>query len=344
MATRHFRTLDALRGVAALAVVLYHLPVGSLAPKGYLAVDLFFLMSGFVVANAYEARLRADWSPGGFLIARLKRLWPLYAVGIFFGAFCYQIAESVGPANGIQVPHLPTMSVLALNLLFLPWNGMAKWPSFPFNSPSWSLSVEMIGNLVYGVAARTLSDATLKVLSLVSAAGLCLIVYRAHNLDCGVDADNAFGGFVRFAFSFPLGVLLNRQYRDGRLQKIALPWPFVVLTAAAVFAGVMPFGGAGDLVATLFVFPLLLVAALSREAKARTAAIFAWAGALSYPLYLVHHPILDVLKVLRPDPILWWLAVPLAVTAAVLLERLFDAPLQRRLAAGFRQKRASARM
>jgi peptidoglycan/LPS O-acetylase OafA/YrhL len=200
----------------------------------------------------------------------------------------------------------------------------------------------MIGNLVYGVAARTLSDDTLKILSLVGAGGLCLIVYRAHSLDCGVDADNAFGGFVRFAFSFPLGVLLYRQHRDGRLQRIAIAWPFVLLTAAAVFAGIMPFGGAGDLVATLFVFPLLLVAALSQEPKAQTAATFAWAGALSYPLYIIHHPILDLMKALRPGPILWWMAVPLVVVAAVLLERLFDAPLQRRLAAGFRQNRASA--
>jgi len=126
------------------------------------------------------------------------------------------------------------------------------------------------------------------------------------------------------------------------LQKIALPWPFIVLTAAAVFAGLMPFGGAGDLVATLFVFPLLLVASLSREPRAQTATYFAWAGALSYPLYIIHHPILDLLKALRPGPILWWLAVPLVVVAAILLERLFDVPLQRRLAAGYRQNRASA--
>jgi len=342
MATRHFRTLDALRGVAALAVVLYHLPIGALAPRGYLAVDLFFLMSGFVVANAYEGRLLADWGVGRFLSARLKRLWPLYAVGIFFGALCYRIAEAIGPANGIHVPQLPTMSVLALNLFFLPWNGMAQWPSFPFNSPSWSLSVEIIGNIIYGVTARVLSDRTLMTLSVCAAFGLCLIVYRGESLDCGVDAANAFGGFVRFAFSFPLGVLLYRQHRDGRLQKIALAWPFVLLSAAAVFAGIMPFGGAGDLVATLFIFPLLLVAALSHEPQARTASYFAWAGALSYPLYIVHHPILDVLKALRPGPVVWWLAVPAVVAAAVLLERVFDAPLQRRLAAGFRQNRASA--
>jgi peptidoglycan/LPS O-acetylase OafA/YrhL len=263
-------------------------------------------------------------------------------VGILFGAICYRIAEISGPAHGIFVPALPTLSVLMLNLVFLPWIGMSKWPSFPFNSPAWSLSVEMIGNLVYAVAARTLSDTTLKALSFVGACGLCLIVYRTHSLDCGVDADNAFGGFVRFAFSFPLGVLLYRYRRDGRLQKIALPWPFVLLTAAVIFAGVMPLGGAGDLLATLFVFPLLLVAALSGEPATRTARYFAWAGALSYPLYIVHHPILDLLKAFQPDPILWWLAVPVVVAAAALLERLFDAPLQRRLAAGLSQNRASA--
>lgn len=342
MTTRHFRTLDALRGVAALAVVLYHLPVGGLAPRGYLAVDLFFLMSGFVVAHAYEARLRADWSPRRFMAARLKRLWPLYAFGIVFGALCYRIAQTVGPSNGIHVPALPALSVLALNLVFLPWTGMAKWPSFPFNSPAWSLSVEMAGNLIYGATARTLSDESLKALSFVGACGLCLIVYRSHSLDCGVDPANAAGGFARFAFSFPLGVLLYRQHRDGRLQKISLPWPFVLSAAAAVFAGIMPLGGAGDLVATLFVFPLLLVAALSGEPATRTASYFAWAGALSYPLYIVHHPILDVLKALQAGPIVWWLAVPACIVAAALLEWLFDAPLQRRLAAGFRQDRANA--
>lgn len=342
MATRHFRTLDALRGIAALAVVLYHLPVGGMAPRGYLAVDLFFLMSGFVVAHAYEARLVAGWSAGRFLLARVKRLWPLYAIGILLGAFCYGIAKSIGPANGIAVPALPTLSIIALNLLFLPWTGMAKWPSFPLNSPAWSLSVEMVGNLVYGVTARTLSDTTLKVLALLGAAGLCLIVYRNHGLDVGVDAANAFGGYVRFAFSFPLGVLLCRLHREKRLHKIGAAWPFVLLAAALVFAGFMPFGGAGDLVAVMFVFPLLLVASLTNEPAPKTAAWFGWAGALSYPLYIVHHPLLDLLKALQPSALVWWLAVPVVIAAAAALERLFDSPLQRRLAAALGQNRANA--
>lgn len=342
MTTRHFRTLDALRGIAALAVVLYHLPIGGLAPRGYLAVDLFFLMSGFVVAHAYEARLEAGWSPGWFFLARLKRLWPLYAFGTLFGAFVYVFAETVAPAHGILVPTLPMLLVLALNMFFLPWNGMANWPSFPLNSPSWSLSVEIIGNAIYGLVARTLSDEMLKVMSLLGAIGLCLIVYRAHSLDCGVDANNALGGYVRFAFSFPLGVLIYRRHRAGQIKEIVLPWPWVLLMAAAVFAGLLPFGGAGDLVAAMFVFPMLLAAALAREPDARTSGVFAWAGALSYPLYIVHHPILDVFKVIHPSAAVWLLAVPAVVAAAFLLLRLIDQPLQRRFAAGYAGNRARA--
>ena len=342
MATRHFRTLDALRGIAALAVVLYHLPVGGLAPRGYLAVDLFFLMSGFVVAHAYEARLASGWSAGRFLMARLKRLWPLYAFGTLFGALCYLFAERVGPVHGFLVPALPMFVVLALNMFFLPFNGTANWPSFPLNSPSWSLSVEIVGNAVYGVVARTLSDAMLKAMSLIGAIGLCLIVYRAHSLDAGVDASNAFGGYVRFVFSFPLGVLIYRRHRAGQLKEIVLAWPWVLAMAAAVFAGLMPFGGAGDLVAAMFVFPMLLVSALGREPDARASAIFAWAGALSYPLYIVHHPLLDVFRVLQPSGFAWWLAVPAVVAAAFLLFRLIDQPLQRRFAAGYAGNRARA--
>lgn len=342
MATRHFRTLDALRGIAALAVVLYHLPVGGLAPRGYLAVDLFFLMSGFVVAHAYEARLAAGWSTNQFMLARLRRLWPLYAFGTLFGALCYLFAERAGPAHGVLVPALPMFFVLALNMFFLPFNGTANWPSFPLNSPSWSLSVEIIGNALYGLVARTLSDEVLKAMSLLGAIGLCLIVYRAHSLDCGVDAHNALGGYVRFAFSFPLGVLIYRRHSAGQLKELVLAWPWVLAMATAVFVGLMPFGGAGDLVATMFVFPMLLVSALGREPDAKTSSAFAWAGALSYPLYIVHHPILDLFKVLQASRFVWWFAVPVVVAAAFLLFRLFDQPLQRRFAAGYAGNRARA--
>jgi peptidoglycan/LPS O-acetylase OafA/YrhL len=342
MATRHFRTLDALRGLSALAVVFYHLPVGGLAPRGYLAVDLFFLMSGFVVAHAYEERLRSGWGVGRFLLARLKRLWPLYALGIGLGVLCYQLAKEFAPQHGIVVPDMPLATIVVLNVMFLPWTAVTRWPMFPLNSPAWSLSVEMIGNLVYGIVARTVSDTTLKVLTALGALGLGMIVYRAHSLDVGVDASNALGGYVRFAFSFPLGVLFYRHHRASRLPRLHVAWPFVLAAAACVFAGLLPLEGVGDLIAVLVIFPLLLLASLSREPAPRTAAAFAFVGALSYPLYIVHHPLLDLLRALHPAAIVWWLAVPAIIAVAAALVWVFDAPLQRLMAAIPGQIRAHA--
>jgi len=342
MATRHFRTLDALRGLSALAVVFYHLPVGGLAPRGYLAVDLFFLMSGFVVAHAYEERLRSVWGVGRFLLARLKRLWPLYALGIGLGVLCYQLAKEFAPQHGIVVPDMPLATIVVLNVMFLPWTAVTRWPMFPLNSPAWSLSVEMIGNLVYGIVARTVSDTTLKVLTALGALGLGMIVYRAHSLDVGVDASNALGGYVRFAFSFPLGVLFYRHHRASRLPRLHVAWPFVLAAAACVFAGLLPLEGVGDLIAVLVIFPLLLLASLSREPAPRTAAAFAFVGALSYPLYIVHHPLLDLLRALHPAAIVWWLAVPAIIAVAAALVWVFDAPLQRLMAAIPGQIRAHA--
>jgi peptidoglycan/LPS O-acetylase OafA/YrhL len=342
MATRHFRTLDALRGLSALAVVFYHLPVGHLAPRGYLAVDFFFLMSGFVVAHAYEERLRSGWSVGRFLLARLKRLWPLYALGIGLGVLCYQLAKVFAPQHGIVVPDMPLVTIVVLNVMFLPWTAVTRWPMFPLNSPAWSLSVEMIGNLVYGIVARTVSNATLVVLTALGALGLGMIVYRASSLDVGVDASNALGGYVRFAFSFPLGVLFYRHHRASRLPRLHVAWPFVLAAAACVFAGLLPLEGVGDLIAVLVIFPLLLLASLSREPAPRTAAAFAFVGALSYPLYIVHHPLLDVLRALHPAAIVWWLAVPAIIAVAAALVWVFDAPLQRLMAAIPGQIRANA--
>jgi peptidoglycan/LPS O-acetylase OafA/YrhL len=200
----------------------------------------------------------------------------------------------------------------------------------------------MIGNLVYGIVARTVSDTTLKVLTALGALGLGMIVYRAHSLDVGVDASNALGGYVRFAFSFPLGVLFYRHHRASRLPRLHVAWPFVLAAAACVFAGLLPLEGVGDLIAVLVILPLLLLASLSREPAPRTAAAFAFVGALSYPLYIVHHPLLDVLRALHPAAIVWWLAVPAIIAVAAALVWVFDAPLQRLMAAIPGQIRAHA--
>ena len=136
---RAFHTLDGLRGVAALLVVSRHagpLGAGVSFPESFLAVDLFFLLSGFVIAYAYDGRLARPGFAGQFLGIRLIRLYPLYLLGIAVGA-CYRLGSVLGHTEGLTAGRLGA-AVLA---------GVLLWPSTPFTSasssdldgPTWTL-------------------------------------------------------------------------------------------------------------------------------------------------------------------------------------------------------------
>lgn len=324
MAAHKFETLDGLRGVAALAVVLYHLPGhGAVAAGGYLAVDLFFLMSGFVVAAAYEARLRGGWGAGEFLLVRLKRLWPLYALGVALGVGCFLAIRWAEPEAAFAFPPMSVAAAALLSLLFVPQVAPYGGPAFPFNSASWSLSVELVGNAGYALLARNLSSRLLALSSAIGFAGLALLWWRTGGLDAGVSPGNIAGGYLRFLFSFPLGVLIYRLHATQGLPKLALPAWLPLALAALAFAG----WPGSDLVIVALVFPAILVLSLSDAVPPRLARFFAWAGAVSYPLYILHPPLIELLQRL---PRGWWdiaFVVPIVLLAA-LAERWFDRPIQ----------------
>lgn len=145
----HFLTLDALRGVAALAVLVLHMPpLTGLVFHAYLAVDLFFIMSGFVIAHAYERRLLAGWSPGDFIRTRVVRLWPLYLLGTAVGAAVF--AGVAGDAVGFAV--LGVLVAAAVVMMPLPLG--AEVQIFDLNRPAWSLFFEMVANVLYAAFAR----------------------------------------------------------------------------------------------------------------------------------------------------------------------------------------------
>ncbi|MEJ1970367.1 MAG: acyltransferase [Rhizomicrobium sp.] len=326
MAGRKFEMLDGLRGVAALAVLLYHLPhpLHRLAPHGYLAVDLFFLMSGFVVAGAYEERLRSGGlTAGAFLLVRLKRLWPLYALGLVLGVAMFLALRWLRPDAGFAFPAMPVAVAALLSLLFLPQFAAYGGPAFPFNSAAWSLSVELAGNLAYAVLARRLRTGLLAILCLTGLGGLILIAARTGGLDVGVAPTSLAGGYVRFLFSFPLGVLLWRLHAAGKLPLFRVPPLLLLAAAGAAFAGALP-----DTVAVALLFPLLAIAARCPVTSPGLARGFAWAGAVSYPLYVLHRPLVDALYVLD-GRIFGALAVLAgAVAAAAAAERWFDRPIR----------------
>ena len=329
---RKFLTLDALRGIAALAVVMFHLSGPFAAVRhGYLAVDLFFLMSGFVVAAAYEERLLDGWGVGAFMAVRLKRLWPVYAVGVVLGAASFAAIRLLRPDLSFVMPHAAPAQVFAMGLLLLPQFVFYGGPAFPFNSASWSLSVELFGNLAYGALARTLRTPMLLAFAATGLAGLAIIALRVGDLDVGVTAGGVAAGYIRFLFSFSAGVLLHRWHAAGRLPALALPWWLPLLAAAITFG--MPGLSSGwyDLAVVALVYPAILVASLHNRVPARAAAIFGWAGAVSYPLYVVHPPLVDAAKALAAAGSYPATAVVLLVAAVALahgMNRWFDRPLQ----------------
>jgi peptidoglycan/LPS O-acetylase OafA/YrhL len=176
VAEARFAALDLLRGLAAIAVLLVHFRYGptgvTLAQKGYLAVDFFFVLSGFVVAHAYEQRLRRGTWLGPFCLTRLLRLYPLYAFASIIGI----AAVYFQPGTDRDTGHWAVSILLAVFFLPTPSQFSANPGSlYPFNFAAWSLFWELAVNLLYGVAALQLDKRLLSLLIALGAAGVAVI-------------------------------------------------------------------------------------------------------------------------------------------------------------------------
>ncbi len=289
-----FPLLDAMRWLAALAVVLFHSPdlIGFQLPKGYLAVDLFFVMSGVVVANAYEQRLLAGMSLRHFAHVRLARLYPLYLLGLGLGV----LAQFIHPSGRVAEMGLPL--TIAAGLLMIPrfWAvtvaGDPNSVLFPLNNPSWSLFFELAVNFAYARLLRHLDNRRIALILGVSVVVLVAGDWRMETLDLGWRPRQLPFGVVRTCFSFFAGVLI---YRAGPLP-IRLPrWPaalaILLLLGAALCASPGPaLAPVYDALCILVLFPLLVTLALPLAFPPRLVRLFALAGTMSYALYILHPP------------------------------------------------------
>ncbi len=332
-----FPALDAMRGVAALMVVVLHasrMLAGQWVPGGYLAVDLFFALSGFVIAHAYDRRL-ADGLPGGrFLLMRALRFWPLYALGVALG-LVHQLML-VATHNPHAMP-LASLSIAAtLQLAFLP-GALAGGAGnlFPLNAPSWSLFLELMVNAAFGLCFAYLTRARLIAVAAAAVPFLILAAFHAGTLDLGATTATLSGGMARMLYAFAMGILIHR----GGWHLPALPLPILLALVVAALAAPVP-GGWRPVYDTAFALigsPLLVAfGATSRPVAGETRAA-EWLGLISYPVYAIHRPLIDLATpiaeglhlpvILRALALLGGLAV-----AAVLLDRLYDRPLRKTLA------------
>ena len=251
----HYELLDGLRGVAALLVVWYHVfegyafAGGTLIESinhGYLAVDFFFILSGFVIGYAYDDRWGRSLTMKNFFKRRLIRLHPMVIMGAVLGVVTFCIQGSV-QWDGTHVATSMTMLALLCAMFFIPaypgagYEVRGNGEMFPLNGPSWSLFFEYIGNLLYALFIHRLSNKMLTVfVVLLGAALACFAIFDVSgygNMGVGwtLDAVNFLGGLLRMLFPFSLGMLvLDMRGRAagfvcralfGRNRTDLLEWP-----------------------------------------------------------------------------------------------------------------------
>jgi peptidoglycan/LPS O-acetylase OafA/YrhL len=326
-----FVTLDGLRGIAALAVVMFHgdpyfVPIS--VSHGYLAVDFFFGLSGVVLAHAYTMRLRQDMSALVFMQLRIIRLYPLYILGTAFGLL------SLLPAPPDWAFEHFSINLVAA-VLFLP--SPASIIFFPFNHPLWSLFHELVANFAFAALSKRLSLAILCGIVAVSAVFLVEEARWWGTLDSSNGWENWAGGFIRVSFSFFVGVLVYRIWQK-RHAPVNLPAPILGLCLLAVLSIPVPNNHEAvyDTCVVLVAFPLLLWFGASSKPTRQVATICSWMGEISYAVYVLHWPmILAAAYVLRmPQELPWGVLLIVAIAlAADVATRFFDRPVRRRLMA-----------
>jgi peptidoglycan/LPS O-acetylase OafA/YrhL len=292
--TEHrYEALDGLRGVAALAVMVHHLGMfsGLVYPhNAWTAVDLFFMLSGFVLMHSYAPRIRAGMAFGTFFTARAVRLLPMYLMGLSVGvvaaglgaAACHDSLADLGLVTGLSAFMLPYFGHLAW-----PMNGMCHADAlFPLNTPAWSLFFEMAVNLGFFFVLTRWRRASgwLVLISLGIFLGLIL---REHVVNPGWGRGDFLEGIPRVISEFGIGALLYRWHHLIRLRAKILPW--LLIAAVCVLFYSANVARAWTDVFLLMPVTLLLTASLSLGGWQRRVAH--WLGELSYPLYMLHVPI-----------------------------------------------------
>lgn len=311
--------LNALRGLAAFIVICFHVgeafatnAIDQPCNHGYLAVDFFFLLSGFVIGYSYDDRWQF-MTQQQFFIRRLKRLHPLLIVGAIIGFATFLAAGSL-TWNGEHKTIGLVMIALLMNVFLIPIiSGMkadvrGNGEMYPLNGPTWSLFFEYIGNILYALLLRKLSNRYLLIVVAVSA--VSVISFALNNgsgtYSMGVGwslADNNFiGGLIRMTFSYSMGMLIARYYNNiNNVRARLLPlFTSIICCVSLIVLMVMPYVGGSqpsilngiyDSFCIIVAFPLIVIIASKADIKGTTLTkACRLVGDMSYPFYIVHYP------------------------------------------------------
>lgn len=293
---KRFAALDGLRGIAALAVAQRHTFIffGWVIPQSYLAVDLFFVLSGFVITHAYEEQLQSGLSVASFMRARLRRLYPLYALATFFG-FALVMTDNLFKGLGITPEHLALALAVGLMFLPLPFTLHPEHPMiYPFSHSCWSLFFELVANLAHAVFIKRLTNRLLAVFVISAGLALSFGVVRMGAADAGWNWPTFAWGFARVGFGYSAGVLL---YRLRPFLNLSLHvWPIIpAAMLILLIGGPLPMGAAAyTLIALWLVIPaIVLLGSFAREDWLCRRVLLPL-GMWSYALYVLHPPLAEL--------------------------------------------------
>ena len=351
----HYNILDGLRGIAALTVVCFHIfeayatsHVDQEINHGYLAVDFFFILSGFVVGYAYDDRWNT-MTVNDFIKRRFIRLHPMVVAGAIIGAIMFYFQGcATWDVSNVSVPRLFVATFI--NACLIPATpsheirGVGEM--FPLNGPSWSLFFEYIGTILYALFIRKLPTKALSILVLLAGCGLATFaIWGPYGVICAgfaLTEDNIIGGSLRLLFSFSAGLLLSRIFKP--IQVKGAFWigslAIIILLAIPRIGGAenLWMNGLYDTLCFAIFFPLLVyLGASGKTTDAVTIRVCKTLGDISYPLYMVHYPFIYLYYAWVKNENLsfsqsWPGALALligSIVLAYLCLKLYDAPVRR---------------
>lgn len=333
--------LDGLRGVAAFAVINDHVPsetLRMLTPGRYLAVDFFWVLSGFVLALSYDGRLRSQMSAWAFMRLRIIRLYPFYLLGLVIGLV---VAMTLSISGWRQYSEWQVLVVAVVGATFLPFPQVFSWTGlqlFPLNGPSWTLFFELVVNLIYGLIVRVLYWKVLAILLMMAAAVTFLTVPNAGVGGPGWLWPHFIPGLARAVYCFFMGVLLFHASRIIRVPAMPAWGAFLAFLAIVAMPVSDSWRGYYDVFAALVAMPLLVVLSAGARVDGRVASACAVLGQISYGVYVLHVPLWSALEFLLeyfqfnlPGLVLVVVVSVAAGVTAWVGGRYYDMPMRRKL-------------
>jgi len=310
---KHYPILDGLRGVAAVMVVAFHLLEAhstsnhdQIMNHGYMAVDFFYVLSGFVIGYAYDDRWN-KMTLKSFFRRRLIRLHPMVVMGMIVGAITFYF-QACGYWPGIsQVPVWKMLLVMLIGFTLLPvplsmdirgWHEM-----HPLNGPGWSLFFEYIANILYALFIRKFSNTALSVLVFIAGVALLHLAVTGPNGDIiggwSVEPGQLRIGFTRVMYPFFAGLLLSRVTKPTKVKHAFLLCSIMII----ILFSVPRLGGTEQLwinglycaLCIIFFFPLIVYLGASGDPDRKyISGISRFLGDISYPMYITHYPLVYI--------------------------------------------------